>query len=283
MTKAAPPSDIKQVVQNALAEDIGTGDITAALIPENKQSRAQVICRESAILCGTAWFEEVFNQLSSVNKKHIHVEWQASDGDSIHTDQVICLLEGHARTLLSGERAALNFLQTLSAVATHTHAYVEAVRDTGAKILDTRKTLPGLRRAQKYAVTCGGGKNHRMGLFDAYLIKENHILAAGSIGQAVTQARTNNPDAPIEVEVENLDELRQALDAGANQILLDNMTLESLREAVNITQGRAALEASGGVNLDTVRGIAETGVNFISVGDLTKNVQAIDLSMRFVD
>lgn len=279
MTKPSLPSDLKQVVQNALAEDIGTGDITAALIPANKQSRAQVICRENAILCGVAWFEEVFHQIDS----NIHIEWQASDGDSIQADQVICFLEGNARHLLSGERVALNFLQTLSAVATHTHSYVNEIKDTGAKILDTRKTLPGLRTAQKYAVACGGGSNHRMGLFDAYLIKENHILAAGSIEQAVAQAKTKNPDTPIEVEVENLTELQQAIDAGVDQILLDNMPLDTLREAVTITSGRARLEASGGVNLETVHGIAETGVDFISVGSLTKHIHAIDLSMRFVD
>lgn len=279
MTKPGLPSDLKQVVQNALAEDIGTGDITAALIPENKQSRAQVICREKAILCGTPWFEEVFHQIDD----NIHIEWQANDGDDIQADQVICFLEGNARHLLSGERVALNFLQTLSAVATHTHTYVEAIKGTDTKILDTRKTLPGLRTAQKYAVACGGGSNHRMGLFDAYLIKENHILAAGSIEQAVNQARKNQPKAPVEVEVENLAELRQAIDAGVDQVLLDNMPLDTLSEAVDITAGRARLEASGGVNLETVRSIAETGVDFISVGSLTKHVRAIDLSMRFVD
>lgn len=279
MTKPGLPSDLKQVVQNALAEDIGTGDITAALIPEYKQSRAQVICREKAILCGTPWFEEVFHQIDD----NIHIEWQANDGDDIQADQVICFLEGNARHLLSGERVALNFLQTLSAVATHTHTYVEAIKGTDTKILDTRKTLPGLRTAQKYAVACGGGSNHRMGLFDAYLIKENHILAAGSIEQAVNQARKNQPKAPVEVEVENLAELRQAIDAGVDQILLDNMPLDTLSEAVDITAGRARLEASGGVNLETVRSIAETGVDFISVGSLTKHVRAIDLSMRFVD
>lgn len=263
---------------NALAEDIGTGDITAELIPQSKQSRAQVICREPAILCGTAWFDEVFHQLD----KQITIEWQANDGDEIRAGQTICTLEGNARHLLSGERVALNFLQTLSAVATHTHTYAEAIKDSNAKILDTRKTLPGLRSSQKYAVTCGGGSNHRMGLYDAYLIKENHILAAGSIKQAVNQARTTNPDAPVEVEVENLEQLRQAIEAGADQILLDNMDLDTLREAVAITLGRARLEASGGVHLETVREIAMTGVDFISVGSLTKNIRAIDLSMRFV-
>lgn len=279
MTKPSLPADLKQVVQNALAEDMGTGDITAALIPESKHSHAQIICREQAVLCGAAWLEEVFHQLD----KNIRIEWQASDGDSVQADQVICFLQGNARHLLSGERVALNFLQTLSAVATHTRSYVEAIQGTGTKILDTRKTLPGLRTAQKYAVACGGGCNHRMGLFDAYLIKENHILAAGSIEQAVNQARKNRPDAAVEVEVENLAELQQAIEAGVDQVLLDNMPLDTLREAVNITAGRTRLEASGGVNLDTVRPIAETGVDFISVGSLTKHIQAIDLSLRFVD
>jgi len=279
MTKTSLPSDIQQVVEHALAEDIGSGDITAALIPETLQSKAQVICREQAILCGTAWFDEVFRQLD----RGITINWQANDGDAVKEDNIICILEGNARHLLSGERVALNFLQTLSAVATHTHAYADAIRETGSTILDTRKTIPGLRTAQKYAVACGGGSNHRMGLFDAYLIKENHIIAAGSIAQAVQQARTIKPGAPVEVEVENLDQLRQAITAGADQVLLDNMNLESLREAVTISQGRVRLEASGGVNLDNVRNIADTGVDFISVGSLTKNVHAIDLSMRFVD
>lgn len=279
MTKPPLPSDIQQVVQYGLDEDIGTGDITAALIPENTQSKAQVICREQAILCGTAWFEEVFRQLD----RQITIDWQANDGDPVEADNIICLLEGNARHLLSGERVALNFLQTLSAVATHTQAYVNAIGNFRTKILDTRKTLPGLRKAQKYAVACGGGSNHRMGLYDAYLIKENHILAAGSIEQAVHQARAINPGIPVEVEVENLGQLRQAIDAGVDQVLLDNMNLDTLREAVAISQGRVRLEASGGVNLETVRSIAETGVDFISVGSLTKNVHAIDLSMRFVD
>ncbi|WP_455217326.1 carboxylating nicotinate-nucleotide diphosphorylase [Kaarinaea lacus] len=278
MTNPPVPVDIQQVVQNALAEDIGTGDITAALIPKSKQSHAQVICRENAVLCGIPWFEEVFHQLDD----QIRIEWQAGDGDVIQADQVICFLEGNARHLLSGERVALNFLQTLSAVSTRTRAYVEAIKDTDTQILDTRKTLPGLRTAQKYAVNCGGGKNHRMGLYDAYLVKENHILAAGSIESAVAMARTNHPDALVEVEVENLAELQQAIDAGVDQVLLDNMSLDTLREAVAITRGRALLEASGGVTLDTVRSIAETGVDFISVGGLTKNIRAIDLSMRFL-
>ncbi len=284
------PTDIKQVVQHALAEDIGNGDITAQLIPKDSQSTAEVISRETATLCGTAWFDEVFQQLDVAHKndhhKSINIEWHANDGDEIQPDQLLCTLKGNSRALLSGERTALNFLQTLSGTATLTRQYVNAISkintDITTRILDTRKTLPGLRTAQKYAVVCGGGSNHRMGLFDAYLIKENHILAAGSIAAAVAQAHMNNPQASVEVEVENRDELRQALQGGANQILLDNMTLPKLRKAVAFTQGRATLEASGNVNLDTVRDIAKTGVDFISVGSLTKHVRAIDLSMRFI-
>ena len=288
------PADIKQVVQHALAEDVGNdlrnGDITAQLIPKDNQTIAEVVSRESATLCGTAWFDEVFQQLASTHKtdhnKSINIEWRANDGDKIQPDQLLCTLTGNSRTLLTGERTALNFVQTLSGTATQTRQYVDAISKINAgiktRILDTRKTLPGLRTAQKYAVVCGGGSNHRMGLFDAYLIKENHILAAGSIAAAVAQAHMNNPDASVEVEVENLDELRQALHGGANQILLDNMGLPKLREAVDFTQGRATLEASGNVNLDTVRDIAKTGVDFISVGSITKHVRAIDLSMRFI-
>lgn len=276
------PSDIKQVVQHALAEDVGTGDITAKLIHKDTQSTAEIISRDAAILCGTAWFDEVFHQLDEA----ISIEWHANDGDSIESEQIICTLKGNSRALLTGERTALNFLQVLSGTATQTGQYVDAISNintnTNTRILDTRKTLPGLRTAQKYAVVCGGGSNHRMGLFDAYLIKENHILAAGSIAEAISQAHMNHPEASVEVEVENRDELRQALQGGANQILLDNMSLPKLREAVVFTQGRASLEASGGVTLDTVRDIAKTGVDFISVGCLTKDVRAIDLSMRFI-
>lgn len=275
------PSDIKQVVQNALAEDIGNGDITAALIPADVQSTAQVISRETAILCGTAWFDEVFWQLDN----RITIDWQVQDGDTVEPDQLLCTLTGPSRRLLTGERTALNFLQTLSAVTTLTRDYVDAIADTGARILDTRKTLPGLRSAQKYAVACGGGDNHRMGLFDAFLIKENHILAAGGIAAAVQAARLQQPTAKVEVEVENLDEVQQALEAGADQLLLDNMSLPKLREAVALNNshnnGKAVLEASGGVTLETIRDIAHTGVDYISVGSLTKNVRAVDLSMRF--
>ena len=272
----ALPDDIAQVVQNALAEDIGSGDITAALIPADAQSTAQVISREDAIVCGTAWFNEVFQQLNAA----IAIHWQVHDGDSVEPNQLLCTLTGPSRNLLTGERTALNFLQTLSAVATQAHDYVNAITDTKAQVLDTRKTLPGLRSAQKYAVICGGGCNHRMGLFDAFLIKENHILAAGSIAAAIQTAQAQQPTATIEVEVENLDEVQQALEAGANQLLLDNMSLPKLREAVALNNGRAVLEASGGVTLETVRDIAHTGVDYISVGSLTKDIHAIDLSMR---
>lgn len=280
------PSNIEQVVQNALAEDIGSGDITAALIPADALSTAQVISRETAVLCGTAWFDEVFRQLDN----RITIDWQVQDGDTVEPDQLLCTLTGPSRRLLTGERTALNFLQTLSATATLTHEYVDAIADTGAQILDTRKTLPGLRSAQKYAVACGGGYNHRMGLFDAFLIKENHILAAGSIAAAVQAARVQQPTAKVEVEVENLDEMQQALEAGADQLLLDNMSLPKLREAVALNNshnnshnnGRAVLEASGGVTLEAIRDIAHTGVDYISVGSLTKDVRAVDLSMRFI-
>lgn len=276
------PNDLTTVVQAVLAEDIGNGDISAALIPMDAQSHAQVICREDAVLCGTAWFDEVFAQLDS----DVSINWQAADGESISADQTLCTLSGNSRALLTGERSALNFLQTLSAVATQTHAFVDAIRDTGAVILDTRKTLPGLRSAQKYAVSCGGGRNHRMGLFDAFLIKENHILAAGSIAAAVAAARQQHAGLTVEVEVENLQEVEQALEAGADQLLLDNMRPATLREAVVLNReqynGYAKLEASGGVDLESVRAIAQTGVDFISVGSLTKDVRAVDLSMRFV-
>lgn len=280
------PSDIEQVVQNALAEDIGSGDITAALISASTQSTAQVISREDAVLCGTAWFNEVFRQLDTA----ITIDWQVQDGDTVEPDQLLCSLTGSSRHLLTGERTALNFLQTLSAVTTLTRDYVDAIADTGAQILDTRKTLPGLRSAQKYAVACGGGCNHRMGLFDAFLIKENHILAAGSIAAAVQAARAQQPAAKVEVEVENLDEVQEALEAGADQLLLDNMSLPKLREAVAFNNshnnshnnGRVVLEASGGVTLESIRDIAHTDVDYISVGSLTKDIHTVDLSMRFI-
>lgn len=277
MAKLPPLVDIQQRVQAALAEDVGSGDITAALIPAETQSQAQVISREDAVLSGSAWFDEVFRQLDA----SIIINWQANDGDTIVANQTLCTLTGNSRMLLTGERSALNFLQTLSATATRTREFVQAIADTGAQVLDTRKTLPGLRSAQKYAVACGGGCNHRIGLFDAFLIKENHILAAGSIAAAVVAARQQQSGLTVEVEVENLNELQQALKAGADQLLLDNMDCDSLRQAVALNADRAKLEASGGVTLDTVRAIAETGVDFISVGGLTKDIRAIDLSMRF--
>ncbi len=272
------PPDIAATVRQALAEDVGRGDLTAGLIPAGRVARAQVIAREDAVLCGTAWFDEVFRQLDT----RVHVEWNARDGDVVHANQVLCALEGPARALLTGERTALNFLQTLSGTATVTRRYVEAVRGTKATVLDTRKTLPGLRTAQKYAVRCGGGQNHRLGLYDAILIKENHIAAAGSVAAAVGAARSTAPaGTAIEVEVEDLAQLNEALVAGADRLLLDNFSLKRLREAVQAAAGRARLEASGGITLDNIRAVAETGVDCISIGALTKHVRAVDLSLRF--
>jgi nicotinate-nucleotide pyrophosphorylase (carboxylating) len=235
-----------------------------------------VITREAAIISGTAWVNEVFRQLDP----RVKVEWQVQDGDRAEANQALFHLEGPARALLSGERSALNFLQCLSGVATRVGHYVELVKGTQVKLLDTRKTLPGLRLAQKYAVTCGGGHNHRIGLYDAFLIKENHIAAAGGIAQAIAAAQRIAPGKPVEVEVESLDELQQALDAGADIIMLDELSLDDMRTAVTLTNGRAKLEASGGVNETTLRTIAETGVDYVSIGTLTKDVKAIDLSMR---
>jgi nicotinate-nucleotide pyrophosphorylase (carboxylating) len=285
MTQYPLPTDLAAQVKNTLAEDIGSGDISAALIAENAYSTAQVISRDTAILCGTAWFDEVFRQLDD----NVTISWQAKDGDAIAANQTLCTCSGNARTLLTGERSALNLLQTLSATATHCHEFVSAVRSVNdsTHILDTRKTLPGLRNAQKYAVRCGGGQNHRIGLFDAFLIKENHILAAGSIAAAVSSARQQQPCLKVEVEVENLDEVQQALAAGADQLLLDNMSCGLLRQAVKLSRDTGyadvKLEASGGVNLDTVAAIAATGVDFISVGAITKDICAVDLSMRFIE
>jgi nicotinate-nucleotide pyrophosphorylase (carboxylating) len=271
--------EISSNVRHALAEDVGGGDLTAQLVPGAARAHARVISREDAVVCGTAWFEEVFRQLDAAAV----VRWRAADGDRVKADQELCEIEGNARGLLTGERTALNFLQTLSAVATGTRSFVDAVTGTRAAILDTRKTLPGLRQALKYAVRCGGGANHRMGLYDGVLIKENHIAAAGGIAQALSRAAEVAQGKPVQIEVETLAQLRQALAAGARLILLDNFDVEGLKEAVRVTGGRAALEASGGVNLDTVRSIAETGVDRISIGTLTKDIRAIDLSMRFLD
>lgn len=269
-------AEIEAQVAAALAEDLGSGDPTAALVPAQRRASGRVLARGDAVLCGRDWFDAVFRQVNA----EVEVRWQAGDGDRVTAGQLLCALQGPARALLTGERTALNFLQLLSGTATRTRIYVDAVAGTAAHILDTRKTLPGLRLAQKYAVRCGGGHNHRIGLYDGILIKENHIRAAGSIGAAVAQAQAAPGSARfIEVEVENLDELAQALDAGAQRVLLDNFSLDALRQAVMLNAGRARLEASGGVNLDTVRAIAETGVDDISVGALTKDVQATDLSL----
>lgn len=272
-----PHSYIEDSVQLALQEDIGSGDVTAKLIAEDDFSLATVISREPAIICGVDWFEEVFAQLDP----QIFIEWDVDDGDQVEAGQTLCSLSGSSRALLSGERTALNFLQTLSSTASKAAQYVAAVAGTSTRILDTRKTIPGLRLAQKYAVSCGGAVNHRIGLYDAVLIKENHILAAGGIQQAVSAARFNSPELMIEVEVENMQELQQALDADVNRIMLDNFNLQQLGEAVALTAGRTELEASGNVSLETVRAIAETGVDFISTGAITKDIKAIDLSMRF--
>ena len=268
--------DIQAAVRRSLAEDIAGGDITAQLIPAERLASARVITREHATVCGTAWVDEVFRQVDP----RVAVRWLVADGDQVEPDQVLFRLEGPARALLSGERSALNFLQTLSGVATAARKYADMVKGTQVKLLDTRKTIPGLRLAQKYAVTCGGCHNHRIGLFDAFLIKENHIAACGGIAQAITAAHQVAPGKPVEVEVENLDELRQALEAGADIIMLDELSLEDMRQAVAITNGRAKLEASGGINEQSLLTIAQTGVDYISIGALTKHVRALDLSMR---
>ena len=263
-------------VAAALAEDLGTGDLTAELVPDGI-ARARLLCREAAVLAGRPWFEEVFRQLDP----EVSIRWLVEEGGALEPETLVCEIEGPARALLSGERTAINFLQTLSGTATTTAAYVRAVGGTGVRILDTRKTLPGLRRAQKYAVTCGGGHNHRMGLYDLILVKENHIAAAGSIGAALAAAREKHPGVGLEIEVEDLTQLEEALTAGASRILLDNFSLDELRAAVALTAGRARLEASGGVTLETVQAIAETGVDDISVGALTRDLHSVDFSLRF--
>jgi len=270
--------EIVENVRAALAEDVGTGDITAQLLPADAIATAQVITREKGILCGTAWFEEVFKQLDP----NLQIEWFAKDGDIIQPKQILVKLSGLTRALLTGERSALNFIQLLSGVASKVAQYVEIVKNTEVVLLDTRKTIPMLRRAQKYAVKCGGGQNHRLGLYDAFLIKENHIAAAGSITAAVQQARIIAPDKPVEVEVEDIEQLKEALSVNAEIVLLDNFNLYSMREAVRINEKRAKLEASGGVTVDKLLTIAETGVDYISIGGLTKDVKALDLSMRLV-
>ncbi|MEN6587796.1 MAG: carboxylating nicotinate-nucleotide diphosphorylase [Sulfuricella sp.] len=270
---------IEANVAAALAEDIGSGDLTAGLLAAESRAQATVICREPAILCGSAWFEACFRRLDP----QVEIEWLAREGETLAAGQTLCKIGGNARALLSAERPALNFLQTLSATASATRRYVDAVAGTAALIMDTRKTLPGLRLAQKYAVKTGGGANQRTGLFDGILIKENHILAAGGIAAVLAQAhRAAPPGVSVQIEVENLDELEQALAAGARLVLLDNFTLADMRQAVVTTAKRAALEASGGITLESVRAIAETGVDRISIGSLTKDIKAVDLSMRIL-
>ncbi|MDH0350357.1 carboxylating nicotinate-nucleotide diphosphorylase [Aeromonas caviae] len=281
--------DVSRAVRAALLEDLGdalttldqpdaSADITAQLIPADRISTARVITREAGVFCGQPWVDEVFAQLGG----EVKVEWKVQDGERLAPNQELFRLHGPARVLLTGERNALNFVQTLSGVATLTARYVAELEGTDCRLLDTRKTLPGLRSAQKYAVTCGGGKNHRIGLYDAYLIKENHILACGGIAEAISEARHLNPGKPVEVEVESLAELEQALAAQADIVMLDNFDVTMMREAVAINQGRAKLEVSGNVTLDTLAEFAATGVDFISVGALTKHVRALDLSMRFI-
>jgi len=277
--RPAPPplASIREDVARALAEDIGTGDVTAALISPDARASAHIVCREDAVLAGAPWGDECFRQLDP----DVRIHWGHHDGDRVSADTVLCELEGNARALVAGERNALNFLQTLSGTATVTRSYVDAVAGTHAKILDTRKTIPGLRLAQKYAVRCGGGHNHRFGLYDAILIKENHVAAAGGIANAIRAARAASPGVFLDCEVESLDELRDAINAGAERVLLDEFTDAMLRESVSLAAGRVPLEVSGSVNLERVRAIAETGVDCISIGALTKHVRAIDLSMRF--
>lgn len=273
--------DIELTVRQALAEDLGhlpleQGDITASLIPATQQAKATIISREDCVFCGSAWLTEVFRQLSG----QVQVEWFVQDGDKITANSVLCELTGPARTLLTGERTALNFIQSLSGTATTTAQYVSLLEGSTTRLLDTRKTLPGMRLAQKYAVACGGGKNHRLGLYDAFLIKENHIAAAGSIDNAVNIARQNFPGKPVEVEVEDLIEFEQALKAGADIIMLDNFHIADIQQAVSLNKGQAKLEVSGNITAEALRSLSSTGVDYISSGALTKNVQAIDLSMR---
>ncbi|HHQ4764826.1 TPA: carboxylating nicotinate-nucleotide diphosphorylase [Aeromonas veronii] len=285
--------DVSRAVRAALLEDLGdalttldqpdaSADITAQLIPADRMASARVITREAGVFCGQPWVDEVFLQLKAQLGGEVKVEWKVQDGEVLSLNQELFRLHGPARLLLTGERNALNFVQTLSGVATLTARYVAELEGTDCRLLDTRKTIPGLRTAQKYAVTCGGGKNHRIGLYDAYLIKENHILACGGIAEAISEARHLNPGKPVEVEVESLAELEQALAAKADIVMLDNFDVTMMREAVAINQGRAKLEVSGNVTLDTLAEFAATGVDFISVGALTKHVRALDLSMRFI-
>lgn len=268
---------MQRAVTSALEEDIGARDLTASLIPEHQTAQASIVCREAAVICGIPWFEACFHEVDPATR----IDWLVKEGDHVAANQTLCHITGRARALLTAERCALNFLQMLSGTATLTHQYVAAIAGTGSRILDTRKTIPGHRLAQKYAVTVGGGMNQRIGLYDGILIKENHITAAGSIENVLVAARHIDREVPIQIEVESLAELTQALDAGAKMILLDNFSLDDLRSAVQLTAGRAVLEASGGITIENVREIALTGVDRISIGSLTKNLNAIDLSMRF--
>ncbi len=271
------PADIASTVRRALNEDLGTGDLTARLLPEQGAGTAQVSCREHAVLCGAPWFDEVFRQLD----QRVRVDWQNRDGDPIEPGQTVCTLSGPAPALLSGERTALNFLQLLSGTASVTREYVSLIAHTQTRLLDTRKTLPGLRSAQKYAVLCGGGVNHRMGLYDAILIKENHLRASGSISAALAQAKATQ--RRIEIEVEDETQLEEALQGGADVVMLDNFSLEQVRRAVRLNNGRARLEISGGVDKQALAELAETGVDYISSGALTKHVQAVDFSMLMTE
>ncbi len=268
---------IKRAVNNALEEDIGSGDVTAALFNVKQIHDAKLICREEAVLCGQQWFIECFHQLDP----SIEINWNIHDGNVIEKDSTVCSLRGPVQAILTGERTAINFLQTLSATATLTRIYVDTITGTSAQLLDTRKTIPGMRYAQKYAVKCGGGMNHRMGLFDAILIKENHIAAAGSISKAVTLAKQKHPHLKLEVEVENIQQLEEAVNTPADTILLDNFSLSELEKAVNINEHKKKLEASGNISLENIREIAKTGIDFISIGSITKHIQAVDFSMRF--
>ncbi|HEX7339889.1 MAG TPA: carboxylating nicotinate-nucleotide diphosphorylase [Rhodanobacteraceae bacterium] len=276
-TPTLPPTAlIRGDVERALAEDIGSGDVTAQLLDAEAQATAKVVCREEAVIAGQAWFDACFQTLD----RHVRIHWNVADGDRVTADTILCVLTGPARALVTGERTAINFLQTLSGTATTAARYADALAGTRTRILDTRKTLPGLRAAQKYAVRCGGATNHRAGLYDAYLLKENHIAAAGSIANAVRAARAQHPELLLEVEVENMDELDQAIAAGADRIMLDEFSPQAMRDAVAHTAGRVPLEVSGSVGLERLAAIAATGVDFVSAGALTKHVRAVDLSMR---
>lgn len=269
--------DLSSMVKTALNEDIRSGDLTADLIPQDAQAEANIICRENAIICGRPWFDETFQQIDN----NIKIEWFCGEGEMVEPDTLVCKLQGSARALLTAERTALNFLQSLSGTATTSNNYVNALGETATKLLDTRKTLPGMRLAQKYAVKMGGATNHRVGLYDAILLKENHIMAAGGIQEAVSTAKKLHPNKTVEVETENLDEVTQALAAKADIIMLDNFTLSMMSEAVQLNNGQAKLEVSGNVEIENLPELASTGVDFISTGAITKHLRAIDFSMRF--